>query len=55
MDVKPNKGGIIKDSVRNDAPFTGKGLSTNLPNITDELRAASVWATRPTVESKSQR
>ena len=52
--VKKNRGGVIKDGVRNETPFSVKGRSVTLPNGTGEQHSSPVWATRPPDNSKFQ-
>ena len=53
--TSPNSGGILKDSVINENPFTVKGQSITLPNSTDKLYSASLFATCFPCNSKFQR
>ena len=53
-DIKPKRGGIIKDSIENDTPFTGKGRSITLPDDMDGLCAASLWVMYLPGDSKFQ-
>ena len=53
--LNPKRGGNIKDGVVIETPFTVKGRSMTLPNVTDELRAAYVWSVHPPDNSKFQR
>ena len=53
--ANPNRGGIIKDSVGNQTPFTRKGRSIALSNYMDEQLLVSMWDMRPPGDSKFQR
>ena len=53
--VNTKMGSIIKDSIINGTPFTGKELLTTLLNGTEKFLVASMWYTRRPDKSKFQR